>query len=56
MKEPKTTFLAVRLTQATRDAFLKKAKAESNHDASSVLRNLIDIYLADLITIERTTK
>jgi hypothetical protein len=54
MKIRKSSTLSVRLDPDTRAAFYRKAAQEQRHDPSSVLRTLIDLYLANIITIERT--
>jgi len=56
MKSTKSSILSVRIDPDTREAFYRKAEQEQHHDPSSVLRTLIDLYLANLITLERTTQ
>lgn len=48
MKTVHNAFLTVRINKDTLAAFRKKAAKEPNHDASSVLRQLIDQYLKGL--------
>ena len=54
MKTRKTSTISTRIDDETRIAFYKKARKEPNHDASSVLRALISLYLTDSVQLERT--
>lgn len=48
MKTVHDSFLTIRINKDTLVAFRKKAAKEPNHDASSVLRQLINDYLKGL--------
>ncbi len=45
MKTPFDSFLTIRIDRLTLAAFREKANKEPGHDPSSVLRQLIQLYL-----------
>jgi hypothetical protein len=45
MKQPKVSTVAARLNEATFAAFQKKVDKEHDHNASTVLRSLIVLYV-----------
>ncbi len=51
MRSRYVTFLGVRVTQDTHKAFIQKAKAVKGADRSEVLRELIEAFIEDRITI-----
>jgi hypothetical protein len=54
MKLVKESTVAVRLSKDMRSAFHKKVKLEHDHDASSVMRHLIEQYLNGNIKLSQT--
>ncbi len=56
MRNRFVTFLGVRVTQDTHTAFVKKARSVKGADRSEVLRELIQAFIEDRITITPAIK
>ena len=53
MKISKSASISTRIDPAVRSAFHKKAKNEPGHDVSSVLRELIAMYVNNLVQLPK---